>query len=66
MPYYTYKCEICDRTTREFRKIDQRHEPLTCNCGRDMLLKLTATQIAPVHGGGSGSGFTRVTNRPPD
>jgi len=46
MPIYEYACEDCESRATEFRKIDQRNDPLTCkNCGKSMLLC-----ISPVRG----------------
>lgn len=67
MPFYRYQCGTCSRERTEIRKVSERNAETRCeNCGRWMALKITATQIAPVHGGGSGSGFTKATLTPPD
>lgn len=65
MPFYTYECEICDEREVKLRKVEDRKRNLVCKCGHEMRLKITATQIAPVHGGGAGTGFSKATTTPP-
>ena len=31
MPLYLYKCNICNRTVEEFRKVDEREEVKKCS-----------------------------------
>lgn len=46
MPIYRYVCQ-CGKQTDEFRKIDNRHDPLECVCGGSMTMKLMAPMIQP-------------------
>lgn len=40
MPYYTYKCEKCEKEDYEIREVEKRNEPKKCNCGGAMKLKI--------------------------
>jgi len=57
MPIYSYQCDICESIIDEYRTIDNRHDPVFCDCGQGMSLKIVPTQIAPVLGGGDFQGY---------
>ena len=57
MPLYTYRCEICDRTTDYHNTVANRKNGPICNCGRSTKHVIMPAQIAPVLGGGDFPGY---------
>lgn len=49
--YYVYRCDKCGREAEEARRIDERDEPKSCACGRDMKrVEITYQgEIGPIH-----------------
>ena len=55
MPTYTYKCEVCEKTTDAIRKIADRANGPECHgVMRQMIIP---PMIAPVLGGGDMPGY---------
>lgn len=36
MPIYSYECPDCAAVKDEFRRIDERNDPVACECGASM------------------------------
>lgn len=36
MPMYTYKCAACEKQDTDYRTIENRNEPMECECGQKM------------------------------
>jgi putative FmdB family regulatory protein len=51
MPTYTYLCKSCSSRIDLQRYVDERDEPVECECGFRMTRTITA---APVHFKGTG------------
>lgn len=47
MPLYSYECRECGAIRDEFRKVDNRNDPLTCKCGESMFKLLGGHSVVP-------------------